>query len=60
MCILQDGLSSRLARSMTAAGVHPDHERLALPGAAAHTVLQCGTVLQGVEGHHPVVMVTSQ
>lgn len=60
MCILQDLLGSGLPRTVPAASVHPDHQRLALLGAAAHAVLQGGAVLQGVEGNHAVVVISCQ
>lgn len=58
--ILQDGLGGGLPGAVPAAGVHPDHQRLALPGAAAHPLLQRRAVLQGVEGHHAVIVVPRQ
>lgn len=45
---------------MAAACVHSDHQRLALLGAAADAALQRGAVLQGVERHHAVVVVSRQ
>lgn len=40
--------------------VHEDEQRVRLLGAAAHDILQCGDVFEGVEGHHPVVVVPGQ
>lgn len=45
---------------MTRLCVHEDEQRVRLLGAAAHDVLQRGDVFEGVEGHHPVVVVPGQ
>lgn len=40
--------------------VHEDEQRVRLLGAAADDVLQGGDVFEGVERHHPVVVVPRQ
>lgn len=58
--VFQDGLGGRFPRPVPAARVHPDHQRLPLCRAAPHPVLQGSAVLEGVEGHHAVVVVRRQ
>ena len=60
MRVLQDGLGSGFPCTVPTAGVHPDHQRLALLRAAANRKLQGGAVLQGVQRHHTVVMIRRQ
>lgn len=45
---------------MTRLCVHKDEQRVCLLGAAAHDVLQGGDILEGVERHHPVIVVPCQ
>lgn len=60
MRVLQDGLGGGFSCTVPTASVHPDHQRLALHGAAAHAVLQGSAILEGVEGHHSVVVICCQ
>lgn len=60
MRVFQDGLGGGLPGTVSTAGVHPDHQRLTLRRTGAHPVLQGGAVLEGVEGHHAVVMIRRQ
>lgn len=60
MGVLQDGLGGGFPGAVPAAGVHPDHQRLALRRTAPHPVLQGGAVLERVEGHHAVVVIGRQ
>lgn len=55
-----DDLSSGLARAVTGLCVHKDEQRVLLLGAAAHNVLKGGNVLEGVQRHHPVIVVPRQ
>lgn len=55
-----DDLAGGLAGAVTRLRVHKDEQRVCLLGAAAHDVLQRGDVFEGVEGHHPVVVVPGQ
>lgn len=57
---LLDDLAGGLAGAVARLGVHQDEERVGLLGAAAHDVLQGGDVLERVQGHHAVVVVTRQ
>ena len=60
MRVLQDGLGGGFPRTVPTAGVYPDHQRLTLPRAAAHTVLQGSAVLQGVQRHHAIIVICCQ
>lgn len=60
MRVFQNGLGGGLPSAVPAAGVHPDHQRLALCGTAPHPVLQGSAVFEGVEGHHAVIVVCCQ
>lgn len=60
MRVLQDGLAGGFPCTVPTAGVHPDQQRLPLHGAAAYSVLQRRTVLEGVERHHAVIVICSQ
>ncbi len=60
MRFLKDGLGGGFPGTVSAAGVHPDHQRLTLLRAAAHSVLQGSTVLQSVQRHHTVIMICCQ
>lgn len=60
MCLLQDELGSGFPGTVPTPGVHPDHQRLLLLGAAAHPVLQRGAVLEGMEGNHAVIVICCQ
>lgn len=60
VCVLQDDLGGGLACAVPTARVHSDHQRLELRGAAAYPVLQRRAVLQGVEGHHAIVVIGCQ
>lgn len=60
VCVFQDDLGGGLACAVPTARVHSDHQRLELRGAAADTVLQRRAVLQGVEGHHAIVVIGCQ
>ena len=57
---LLDDLAGGLAGAMARLCVHEDEQRVRLLGAAAYGVLQGGDVLEGVERHHPVVVVPRQ
>lgn len=58
--VFQDGLGGGFPSAVPAAGVHPDHQRLTLCGTAPHPVLQGSAVLEGVEGHHAVIVICRQ
>lgn len=58
--VFQDGLGGGFPSAVPTAGVHPHHQRLTLCGTAPHPVLQGSTVLQGVEGHHTVIVISRQ
>lgn len=60
MRVFQDGLGGGFPSAVPTAGVHPHHQRLTLRGTAPHPVLQGSTVLQGVEGHHAVIVICRQ
>lgn len=57
---LLDDLAGGLASAMTWLCVHKDEKRICLLGAAAYGVLQRGNVLEGVERHHPVIVISCQ
>lgn len=57
---LLDDLAGGLASAVTWLCVHKDEQRVCLLGAAAYDVLQGGDVLEGVERHHPVIVVPRQ
>ncbi len=57
---LLDDLAGGLAGAVARLRVHEDEQRVCLLGAAAYNVLQGGDVLEGVQRHHPVVMVPRQ
>lgn len=57
MRVFQDGLGGGFPCTVPTTGVYPDHQRLTLHRAATHTVLQSGTILQGVERHHTVIVI---
>lgn len=57
---LLDDLAGGLAGAVARLCVHEDEQRVRLLGAAAYDVLQGGDVLEGVERHHPVVVVPCQ
>ena len=57
---LLDDLAGGFAGAVSRLCVHEDEEGVGLLGAAAHDVLQGGDVLQRVEGHHAVVVVTGE
>lgn len=57
---LLDDLAGGLAGAVARLCVHEDEQRVRLLGAAAYDVLQGGDVLEGVERHHPVIVVSCQ
>lgn len=60
VCVLQDGLGGGFPCTVPTAGVYPNHQRLMLHRAAAHSVLQGSTVLQSVERHHTIIVICCQ
>lgn len=60
VCVFQDGLGGGFPCTVPTAGVHPDHQRLTLRGAAAHSVLQGSTIFEGVERHHAIIVICCQ
>lgn len=57
---LLDDLAGGLAGAVARLGVHMDEQWVPLLEAAAHDVLQGGDVFEGVQGHHPVVVIARQ
>lgn len=58
--VLQDGFGRGFPCTVPTTGVHPDHQGLALLGAAADAVLQDGAVLEGVQRHHAIIVICCQ
>lgn len=60
MCVLQDGFSSGFPCTVSTASIHSDQQGLNLAGAASHSILQGGYILQSMQGNNAVIVIGRQ